>query len=81
MTKDIPIYPDSTYRPLPIPVRTHMPGSSQSSESTNIDTEINIDFEENSPFQEGIISEIYQRPDKLFFHEPREPVDLINTSN
>ena len=30
-----------------------MPGSS---ESTNIDPVINIDFEENSPFQEGIIS-------------------------
>ena len=26
--------------------------------------EINKDFEENSPCQEGIISEIYQRPHK-----------------
>ena len=30
-------------------------------------TEINLDIEENSPFQEGIISELIQRPDKLFF--------------
>ena len=29
-----------------------------------LDLEINKDFEENSPYQEGIISEIYQRPHK-----------------
>ena len=28
------------------------------------DLEINKDFEENFPYQEGIISEIYQRPDR-----------------
>ena len=80
MIKDIPFYPDPTYR-LPKPVRTPVPESSQSSDSTNIDPEINIDFEENSPFQEGIISEIYQRPDKTFFQEPHGLADLINTSN
>ena len=30
-------------------------------------TEINLDIEENSPFQEGIISDLIQRPDKSFF--------------
>ena len=30
-------------------------------------TEINLDIEENSPFQEGVISELIQRPDKSFF--------------
>ena len=59
MVKDIPFYPDPSYRPPAKPVRSSTSGSSQSSESTNIDPEINIDFEENSPFQEGIISEIY----------------------
>ena len=28
---------------------------------------INLDFEENSPFQEGIMSETFQRLDKSFF--------------
>ena len=32
---------------------------------------IDIDFEENSPHQEGIISELYQRPDKMYFQEPK----------
>ena len=31
----------------------------------DLDLEINRDFEENSPYQEGIISEIYQKPEKI----------------
>ena len=34
---------------------------------TNQNTSINLDIEENSPFQEGIISETIQRLDKTFF--------------
>ena len=41
-------------------------------------TEINLDIEENSPFQEGIISELIQRPDKSFFQNPRKLKDVIN---
>ena len=37
------------------------------SEGTNINTDINLDFEEDSPFQKGVILEAYQRPGKLFF--------------
>ena len=35
-----------------------------------LDLEINKDFEENSPYQEGIISEIYQRPHKSQIVDP-----------
>ena len=76
--KDIPFYPDPTYRPPPKPVRTPTLGSS---ESRDINPEINIDFEENSPFQEGVISEAYQRPNKSFFQEPQELEGLVNTGN
>ena len=31
-----------------------------------------IEIEENSPFQENIISEVYERPDKLYFQESIE---------
>ena len=34
---------------------------------TNQDTSINLDIEENSPFQEDIISETIQRLDKTYF--------------
>ena len=47
----------------------------------DLDLEINKDFEENSPYQEGIISEIYQRPDRSQLLEPPGLADLINTNN
>ena len=38
----------------------------------------NLDIEENSPFQEGIISETIQRPDKTFFQKPKSLDDIID---
>ena len=40
-----------------------------------------MDIEENSPFQENIISEIYERPGKSYFQETIELTDLIDTRN
>ena len=40
-----------------------------------------IDIEENLPFQENIISEIYERPDKSYFQELIELKDLIDANN
>ena len=37
--------------------------------------------EENSPFQENILLEIYERSDKSYFQEPIELTDLIDTRN
>ena len=42
---------------------------------------VNLDFEENSPFQESIISETIQRLDKSFFHNPKELEDFIDKRN
>ena len=39
-----------------------------------------MDFEENSPFQDSVISERYQRPDQSYFQEPEDLESLINTS-
>ena len=44
------------------------------------DLDRNVDIEENSPFQEGIISEIYERPDMSYVQEPQELKDLIDTT-
>ena len=38
-----------------------------------------VEIEENSPFQESIISEVYERPDKSYFQELIELKDLIDT--
>ena len=40
-----------------------------------------IEIEENLPFQENIISKVYERPDKSYFQEPIELKDLIDTNN
>ena len=85
LVQDVPFHPSPTYRALPKPIRSNMPRSQESSNSSpsteNINPNINLDFEENSPFQESVISEAYQRLDKSFFQEPKELNDLINTSN
>ena len=40
-----------------------------------------IEIEDNSPFQENIISKVYERPYKSYFQEPIELKDLIDTNN
>ena len=82
---DVPFHPGPTYRPPPKSIRSNMPRSQESSQSSpsseNISPDINLDFEENSSFQDGVISEAYQRPDKSFFQEPQKLNDLINIGN
>ena len=85
LIQDVPFHQGPTYRPPPKPFRSNMArsqGSSQSSPSTeNISPDINLDLEENYPFQECILSEAYQRLDKSFFQELKELNDLINTGH
>ena len=93
---DVPFHPGPTYIPLPKPIRSNMQKGQQSSQSSpsteNINPDINLDFEENSPFlkgvnleaspfQKGVISEAYQRLDKSFFQGPKEMNDHVNTGN
>ena len=44
------------------------------------DLDRKAEIEENLPFQEGIISEIYERPDISYAQEPQELKDLIDTT-
>ena len=70
---DVPFHLSPVHRPLP-----------KIQSSTNIEDinpNINFDFEENSPFQEGVMSKTFQRPDKSFFQEPKELGDLVNKGN
>ena len=81
---DVPFHPGPVYRPLPNPIKQDVsyPQSSQSSTSVgDINPNINFDFEENSPFQEGIMSETFKRLDKSYFQDPKELGDLINKEN
>ena len=70
---DVPFYPGPTYRPPPKHIRSNIPRGQESSHSPeNISSDIILDFEENSPFHECVISEAYQRLDKSFFQESEQ---------
>ena len=79
VSREIPAYPDPIYRPPPKP--TEIPLQEIPRKLMDLDTDINMDFKENSPYQEGVISETYQRPNRSYFQEPPELDSLISTGN
>ena len=42
--------------------------------------DLRTDIEENSPHQEGIITEAYIAPDQSYLEQPQELIKLVNTS-
>ena len=78
---DVPFHPDPLLRPPIRPIRQNMTPDQSSQKVQDINPNINFDFEENSTFQEGIMSETFQRQDKSFFQDPKELGDLINKGN
>ena len=65
VSKEIPSTLIQFIEPPPKPVKISIPKIPGS--LSDIDPELNTDFEENFPFQEGVILETYQRLDKLYF--------------
>ena len=79
MLNKVPFYTDPLMKPPP-----RLPGvSTQDNKrlTLDLDLDINKDFEENSPYQEGIPSEANQRPNNSQLLKPPEFADLINTNN
>ena len=74
-----PPYYDPYVRPPPKAPDTIDPLDSWKDLLEN-DSDRKVEIEENSPFQEGIISKIYGRPDTLYVQEPQELKDLIDTT-
>ena len=84
MINNNPFIPDVPFHPYPLlrqPIKQNTTHEQNSQNEQNISPNINFDFEENSPFQEGFMSETFQRPDKSFFQNPTELGDLINKGN
>ena len=77
--REQPFYPDHIYRPPPKPAGNLRPHCPETESDTRPKTD--IEFEENSPHQEGIILEVYQRPNKSYFQELKGLESLINTHN
>ena len=78
---DAPFYPGPILRPLIKPIKQNMTHDQSSQNVQDINPNINFDFKENWPFQEGIMLEMFQRLDKSFFQGPKELGDLINKGN
>ena len=80
--KEKPAYADPIYRhpSKPIEIPTHLiPRKTSHLDSTLLEKDVNENFEENSPHQEGGISEIFQRSDKSYFREPPELQSQVDT--
>ena len=77
---DIPFHLDPLLRPKH-PIKQNKTCGQNSQNVQDISPNINFDFKENSPFQEGIMSETFQRPDKSFLQNPKELGDLIHKGN
>ena len=74
-----PSYHDPYARPPPKPPDTSDPLDSWKDLLDN-DLDRRIEIEENLPFQEGIILEIYERPNNSYMQEPQELTDLVDTT-
>ena len=74
-----PSYHDPYARPPPKPPDISDPLDNWKDLLDN-DSDRKVEIEENSPFQESIISEIYERPDNSYMQEPQELTDLIDTT-
>ena len=64
-----------SFRPPPKP-----PTVEETTSGPNLGQDPNVDFEENAPHQEGIITDIYVAPDKFYLEQPQELTKLRNTS-
>ena len=74
-----PSYHNPYARPPPKPPAISDPLDSWKDLLDN-DLDRKVEIEENLLFQEGIISEIYERPDNSYIQEPQEFTNLIDTT-
>ena len=67
------VFSQPIVRPSPRP-----PDPPRSNPKVTAQIETNLDFEQNSPHQEGIITETYESPDKSYLEQPQELSDLVD---
>ena len=77
--RPIPLYHGPFVRPPPRPPDATIVRDNRK-DLSDWDMDRKIEFEEHSPHQEGLISEMYERPDKSYSQEPTELKDLTDTT-
>ena len=76
VTRQVPFYHD-----LPLRSSLRPPDLKENRRDlSDLDSDITTDFEKNSPYQKGIISETYERLDNSYIKEPPELRDLLDTT-
>ena len=71
----LPIVMPPSVRPPPKP-----PNVDKATTGPDLGLDPNMDIEENSPHQEGFITETYVAPDQSYLEQPQELIELVNTS-
>ena len=72
--------PISTHPSVRLPPKHPDTVSKGATSSPNLVQDPNVDFEENSPHQQGIIPETYISPGQCYIEQPQELTNLVNTS-
>ena len=76
--------PGSALHPTVIPssIRPPLkpPNIDNTTASPDLEPDLNIGIEENSPHQKGIITKTYVSPDRSYLEQPPELIKLVNTS-
>ena len=82
--RGIAIPPETLIPPIIMPPNIRLPPKhpnvDKATTSPNLRPEPNMNFEENSPHQEGIITETYVAPDQSYLEQLQELIKLVNTS-
>ena len=81
--KGIVIPPGALIPPIVMPPSVKLPPKSPNVDNAttgpSLGPEPNMDIEENSPHQEGIITEMYVVPDQSYLEQLQELIKLVNT--
>ena len=80
--RNIGLPPDFMLPPIAVPPNDRLPPKPPNIGKTNPHRgpDLREDIEENSPHQEGIITEAYVAPDQSYLEQPQELIKLVNTS-
>ena len=80
--REIPAYADPIYSPPPKPTEIPLqviPRKLMDLDINALEQDINLDFEENSPYQDGVMSEMYQSSDNSYFWDHQNCQVLVST--
>ena len=82
--RNIVLPPGSVLPPIVMPPSVRLPPKPPNIGKATTGPELGLDpymdIEENSPHQEGIITETYIAPDQSYLEQPQELIELGNTS-